>query len=148
MELSRIENLLQKYGAGETTIAEENELRLYFSSTNVAQHLKHYCIIFEYYTKAKNEQAASTISLQTNYKNVKWLSIAATVSVLFALLLFLTLSKPKTAELADLGTFDNPEIALKETQKALALLSTHINTGIESVNYVTEYQKSKERIFN
>ena len=47
----------------------------------------------------------------------------------------------------DLGTYDNPEVALKETQKALALLSTHVNTGIESVNYIREYEDSKQLIF-
>ena len=47
----------------------------------------------------------------------------------------------------DLGTYDNPEVALKETQKALALLSTHVNTGIESVNYIREYDDSKQLIF-
>lgn len=40
MELVKIEDLLEKYFQGETSIAEENELRNYFSSSNVAQHLE------------------------------------------------------------------------------------------------------------
>lgn len=40
MELDRIENLLEKYFEGETTIAEENELKVYFSSSDVAQRFE------------------------------------------------------------------------------------------------------------
>jgi hypothetical protein len=47
----------------------------------------------------------------------------------------------------DLGTYDDPEIAFRETQKALALLSNHVNVGIESVQYIEEYQNSKNLIF-
>jgi hypothetical protein len=47
----------------------------------------------------------------------------------------------------DLGTFNNPETAYFETQKQLNLISEHINTGIESVNYITEYETSKNLIF-
>lgn len=148
MELSKIENLLQKYEDAETTIAEENELKLYFSSNDVAQHLQHYCLVFDYYVQAKQDQFSASIPLQSKHKNIKWIGIAATVSLLFGLVFFITLSKPNEAVVTDLGTFNNPETALKETQKALALLSNHVNAGIESVNYVTEYQKSKERIFN
>ena len=148
MELSKIENLLQKYEDAETTIAEENELKLYFSSNDVAQHLQHYCLVFDYYVQAKQDQFSASIPLQSKHKKIKWIGIAATVSLLSGLVFFITLSKPNTAVVTDLGTFNNPETALKETQKALALLSNHVNAGIESVNYVTEYQKSKERIFN
>jgi hypothetical protein len=47
----------------------------------------------------------------------------------------------------DLGTYDNPETAMKETQKALALLSNHVNVGIESVICVEQYENSKNLIF-
>ena len=40
MGLDRIEKLVEKYFEGESSIAEEKELKVYFSSTDVAQHLK------------------------------------------------------------------------------------------------------------
>ena len=46
MEQSKIEFILEKYFEGETNIAEENELRTYFSSTDVAQHLQQYQPLF------------------------------------------------------------------------------------------------------
>ncbi len=42
MALDKIEQLLEKYFEAETSIAEENELRVYFSSQDVAQHLQQY----------------------------------------------------------------------------------------------------------
>ena len=42
MEFNKMEALLEKYFEGETSIAEENELKDYFSSSNVAPHLEQY----------------------------------------------------------------------------------------------------------
>ena len=148
MELTKIEHLIEKYLEAKTSIADENELRMYFSSPNVAQHLKQYSVIFGYYKQAKQEVHTAKIDLSFSKKYNKWLSIAAAAVVLFGVGIFYVTNKPQEVVVTDLGTFSNPEQALKETQKALAMLSNHVNVGIESVNYVTEYQKSKERIFN
>jgi hypothetical protein len=47
----------------------------------------------------------------------------------------------------DLGTYDDPKIALIETQKALSVLSKNVNKGYESVQYITEYEIAKNKIF-
>lgn len=73
--------------------------------------------------------------------NVKRLSVATSVVVL--LLLFCNCSSKKQ----DFGSYDNPEVAFKETQRGLGLLSNNVNIGIESVYYIKEYQNSKELIF-
>ena len=86
--------------------------------------------------------------LKTKKRTPKWLNIAATILVLFAVGTFMILNKSQKSAATDLGTFNDPEIALKETQKVLAILSDQVNTGITSINYITEYQQSKERIFN
>ena len=56
MEQSKIEFILEKYFEGETNIAEENELRTYFSSSNVAQHLQQYQPLFGYYIAEKEQK--------------------------------------------------------------------------------------------
>ncbi len=147
MELSKIEYLIEKYFEAETSSADEQVLRDYFSSPNVAQHLQQYQPVFEYFKQAKNEQFTANVPLQTKKRTVKWLSIAATVTLLFGVATFIILNKETVKISGELGSYDNPEIALKETQKALAMLSTHVNTGIESVNYLSAYQNSKEKIF-
>jgi hypothetical protein len=81
---------------------------------------------------------------------VAWLSIAASAVVLLGIgTYFYTSEKnatPVTAQ-SELGTYDDPEEALAATQKALALLSNNVNVGIESVQYIKEYEQSKNKIF-
>lgn len=150
MELDKIENILEKYFQGETTIAEENQLKEYFSSSNVAQHLEQYKPIFGYFSQVKQQKSTQEIPLKTKKRNVVWLSIAASVVVLLGAGTYFLVSKQNTAPAVaqtELGTYDDPEEALKATQKALALLSNNVNVGIESVRYINEYEQSKNRIF-
>lgn len=146
MEYNKIEILLEKYVEGETSISEENELRNYFSSPNVAQHLQQYKPLFGYFSLAKEQEFKQEIPLQSKKRNVAWLSIAASVVVLLGIGTYMYLNTNANQN-QDLGTYNDPEIAFKETQKALALLSNHVNVGIESVQYVEEYQYSKNLIF-
>lgn len=145
MELKDIEMLLEKYFDGETSISEENELRKYFSSTDVSPHLAEYKPMFGYFSIAADEKLENVSLTKPKKSNMAWLSIAASVAVIFGVVAYV--QNRDEAVNPDLGTYDNPQIALKETQRALAMLSNHVNTGIESVIYVKEYKKSKNLIF-
>jgi len=148
MVLDRIENLIDKYFEGETSIAEENELKVYFSSSDVAQHLKQYQPIYVYFSQAKEQQFTQEIPQQTKKQNVvMWLSIAASVIVMLSVGTFMYFETNKTEQFVACNSEDSPELALEQTQKALALVSEHLNTGIESVSYINEYENSKNRIF-
>lgn len=150
MELNKIENILEKYFQGETTIAEENELKEYFSSPDVAQHLEQYKPMFGYFSQVKEQKSTQEIPLQTKKRNVAWLSIAASFVILLGIgTYFFVSEKNETSVVAqsELGTYDNPEEALAATQKALALLSNNVNVGIGSVQYIKEYEQSKNKIF-
>ncbi|GGF09680.1 hypothetical protein [Flavobacterium limi] len=150
MELNKIKNILEKYFQGETTIAEENELKEYFSSPNVAQHLKQYQPIFSYFSQVKEQKMMQEIPLKTKKRNVAWLSIAASIVILLGIGTFYYVSDNSTNNVvakSELGTYDDPEEALKATQKALSLLSNNVNVGIESVHYIKEYEQSKNKIF-
>lgn len=148
MELNKIEILLEKYFQGETSIAEEKELRSYFSSPYVAPHLEQYKAMFGYFTQAKKQELAQEIPQITKKRNVMWLSVAASVVVLLGVATFFMINTNEPVNHQnELGTYDSPELAFKETQKALALLSSNVNVGIESVMYVQEYENTKNRIF-
>lgn len=148
MALDRIENLINKYFEGETSIAEENELKVYFSSTDVAQHLKQYQPIFGYFSQAKEQQFTQVIPLKTKKRNVvMWLSIAASVVVLLGVGTLMYLDSNDSSQFVSCNSEDDPEKVLRETQKALTLVSEKLNTGIESVGYINEYNNSKNRIF-
>lgn len=151
MELAKIEDLLEKYFQGETSIAEENELRIYFSSSNVAPHLEQYKPIFECFSLAKGRQFTSEIPLlpspRDKKRTVAWLSIAASVVVLLGIGTYVYYLTDVVNKNEDLGTYDDPQEAFRATQKALSLLSNNVNVGIESVLYIQEYQTTKDKIF-
>lgn len=147
MALDKIEKLIEKYFEGETSIAEEKELKDYFSSSNVAQHLEQYTSVFRYFSQAKQQQFTATLPLAPKkQKRVVWLSIAATVTVLLGagILTYQSYNSPKTE---NLGVVNDPEVAFRETKKALDMISEHVNTGITGMGYLNEYQQSKNKIF-
>ncbi|MFB9077104.1 hypothetical protein ACFFLS_03320 [Flavobacterium procerum] len=154
MELNNIENLLEKYFQGETSTAEEKILKEYFSSPDVAQHLEQYKPLFAYFSQAGEPKFTSEITLANSHnqkRKTAWLSIAAAAVLFLGIGTFFYVSEDNTstavASQKELGTYDDPEEALKATQKALALLSNNVNVGIESVQYINEYEKSKNKIF-
>ena len=155
MELNRIKNLLEKYFEGKTSIPEEKQLQQYFSSKNVDPHLIQYVAIFKHFADAKKEQfnedlsAASVIKVEKMDKKSSffWLSIAASFIILLGIGTYLFYASETIPNNESLGTYDDPKLAFEATQKALALLSYKVNVGIESVEYVEEYEITKNRIF-
>lgn len=150
MELAKIEQLLEKYFEGETTIAEEIQLKQYFSTEQVAAHLEHYKPLFGYFASEKEEQFSPTLSLKTKKRfTVARIGIAASLIFLVSVITFINFKPTNQPQVAntELGSFETPEEAFEETQKALALLSEKVNIGMESVNYINEYENSKNLIF-
>lgn len=147
MELIKVEILLEKYLEAATSIAEEKELRSYFSTQNVAPHLEQYKAIFGFYTQEKQEKSSKEIVLKSKKNKTIWYSVAATIVVFFGIGTFFIMNRNMPIPKSELGSYDNPEIAFKETQKALALLSMNVNVGLESVMYVQEYENAKNKVF-
>lgn len=148
MESDRIALLVSKYFAGETTIVEEIELKKYFSATDIAANLLQYKPLFVYLSVDANQEFEQVIPAFQHKKNpVKWLSIAASVLVLLGIGIYTFNNFSESKKSTELGTFDDPQVAFDETQKALALLSNHVNTGIESVRYVQTYEDTRDKVF-
>jgi hypothetical protein len=147
MEFSKIEILLEKYFEGETSIAEEIELKNYFSSPNVAPHLVQYQPLFGYFSIAKEQKYTQQIPLLSIKHKVAWLSIAASVVIMLGIGSYLYFNANVAMENKDLGSYDDPEEALAATQKALAMLSNNVNVGVESVQYIQVYENTKNKAF-
>jgi hypothetical protein len=149
MELANIEKLIEKYVQGETNREEEQQLKQYFLSEKVAPHLRSYQSLFGYFDQSQKEQFEKEISFKSNKITSAWVSIAASILFfggIFAYMNYKAVSAP-VQTVSDLGTFESPEEAFKQTQKALALLSENVNTGVEGIIYLNEFEKSKNLIF-
>jgi nitric oxide reductase large subunit len=150
MESVKIDYLVEKYFQGETSIAEEKELRTYFSSSDVAA-FRTIQAYFEYFSLAKEQQFTSQVPQLPKAGNIKrnatWLSLAASVVVLLGIGTYVYHNYDDATNSQNLGTYDDPEEAFRATQKALSLLSSNVNVGIESVQYIQVYQPTKTRFY-
>lgn len=147
MEFDKMEALLEKYFEGETSIAEENELKDYFSSSDVAPHLEEYRPLFGYFAEAKEQKFVSNVSLTSKKPKVAWLSIAASIAILIGVGAYTYFNTNSVQENKELGTYNDPEEAFEATQKALAMLSNNVNVGVEGVQYLQVYEVTKDKVF-
>lgn len=145
MESHKIRPLLEKYFDGETSIEDERILKNYFSSDAVAPEFSEYKDIFGFYTAEKTLTSTREFLIKKESNIRQILSVAASVVVALGIGFMLLKTQPEVA--SDLGSFDDPEIALIETQKALALIGQNLNKGKESINYLNEYEVTKNKIF-
>ena len=136
MELSKIEKLIEKYLNAETSIKEEAFLREYFLTENVPEHLEEYKSLFEYYTNSKNERYTKTIHLKSKKQKWAWLSIAASIVLLFSVYSIYQGNQNRKAEQI-----------FAETQKALDLLSINLNKGNVAVVKLQQFETTKNKIF-
>ncbi|MDD2986625.1 hypothetical protein [Flavobacterium sp.] len=150
MELAKIEKLLEKYFQGESNLAEEQQLKQYFSSKKVAPHLAAYQPLFGYLNQSQKEVYQKELPLKPKASfSIAWISIAASILFfggVFAYLNYKPASDPIQVA-SDLGTFESPEEAFEHTQKALNFLSENVNNGVEGIVYLNEFEKSRNLIF-
>ncbi|MFT5754455.1 MAG: hypothetical protein ACI924_001689 [Flavobacterium sp.] len=143
MEINKIEELIEKYLEGNTSLQEESVLKTFFLSQNIPSHLNQYKDVFSYYSQAKKE-ITKEIILPKKQKSKKWIGIAASI---FLVTMIATYLYQNTSKKEDLGTFDTPEEAFVETHKALQLVANNINSGMKNASYIDEYEKTKKIIF-
>jgi hypothetical protein len=136
MELANIEKLLEKYLNAETTIAEEKELKNYFSKGNVAPHLEEYETLFGYFSTSKNERFTKTIQLKTKRVNWKWLSVAASIVLLVSVYTGYQKNQERKAEKV-----------MADTQMALGMLSVNLNKGTAAVAHLQQFETTKDKVF-
>jgi len=137
MELDRIEKLLEKYLEASTSVAEEKELRTYFSQESVPTHLEQFAPMFQYFSLAKEERFTKQVPLKTRRDYFKWASVAAVAVLMFGIYFGNEYQKQKEAE-----------FAYNETKKALSLLADNFSRGTEKVAYLNEFENTKQKIYN
>ncbi len=144
MELANIENLLEKYENGETSLIEEATLKNYFSNEDVASHLEDYKAMFTYFNSNKEERFTKTIPLKRKQPNFWWLSIAASV----VLMVSIYVSSNTGTETITLEERKEAAQALKHTQEAFQLISQNLNKGGNvAIAGLGEFEKAQQKVF-
>ena len=142
MELDKnIENLLEKYFEASATEAEEETLQRYFAKESVATHLEQYKPMFNYFSKAKEEQYTKQVPLKSERKlNYKWISVAA-VGVLFFGIYF------GSNQYQDYQDRKQARLAYEQTKEALNLLALNFGKGTKKISYLKEFEATTAKIY-
>ena len=143
MELARIEKLLEAYFEGNTSLAEEAELRNYFTGNDVAAKFESYQPLFMGLEAARSEVSQREILVPQKARGFQknwWYGIAASVAVVIAVAGFVfsepTMSQEEKEALA----------AFEESKEAMLFLSENLNKGTKKIALVNQFTETKNRI--
>lgn len=141
MELKVIENLIEKYLNAETSLKEEEQLKEYFCSGEVAPHLQEYVPMFSYFSFAKEENyTGKPLSLRGKRKVYAWVAIAA------SFVLLASIYTRENQQVNEFGSYDDPEIAMQKTIEALEMVSTYMNAGTGDLRYLGEFETTSNKL--
>jgi hypothetical protein len=138
MELANIEILVEKYENAETSLQEETTLRNYFTGGDVAPHLQEYEYMFNYFVASKDETYTKPIQLEpkkSKKRNFKWLSVAASVVLLFSV--FIGKHEYERYQ---------AEKQFAQISKGLRLLSSNLQKGEQAVASLHIYENTVNKI--
>ena len=159
MESQEINDLLEKYWTGETTLDEEAQLRRYFQEQEPPAHLRPVAALFRHYeappqlgddfdaqleAKLKKEEAP-VVSMAP-----RWLKVAAAVAILVTGALWMKYSEvadtPASAPVAAVttDTYEDPEQAYEEAKQALLLVSSLMNEGTAHLTNLEEFNAAQQ----
>ena len=160
MNFKEIEELLEKYYEGETTLSEEKILREFFTSGNVPFELSVHKSQFLYFAEASADEINDrfpedkvfsekveipVVPFYSNRKRFYYISgIAATVLLLIGLIFTLNedvINKP----IVKVASTD-PEFVFTQTRDILSLVSVKLNKGIDKVQYLGKLDQSMQKM--
>ena len=155
MKPDDIEDLLTRYYEGVTSEAEEKELKRFFMEEEVSEDLLAEKELFLQLAACPerlndmidawdmSEKRALKVKKRTRIIRLQWLGrIAASLLLLFSVGMYLY--KPSAPK----DTCATPEEAYMQAQKALVMLSSRLNKGMEEVETVQEATgKIRENVY-
>ena len=132
---SQIENLLEKYWKGETSLEEEKVLKAHFKSNPGLSNESHY---FRYLNKQKSTLYEGSKGIS---KRNAWISAAATITigVVTAALVFNDAKRDPFA-------IEDPEKAFEATKNALLMIGGELQDGQNHTMELTKFNKAKEEL--
>lgn len=156
MESQKIDEWLEKYWKGETSLEEEAQLRRYFQEQEPPPHLRSVAALFQHYDTPPRLDAAFDEQLKPHLRDEKtvpmWpklLRIAAVVTIFLAGAWWFTQvynSPPTPAPVAVVqDTYEDPERAYEEAKQALLLVSSLMNEGTRHLTKLEEFDEAQQR---
>lgn len=157
MESQKIDEWLEKYWKGETSLAEEAQLRRYFQEEEPPPHLRSVAALFQHYDAPQRLDDGFDEQLIKHLREQKavpmWpnlLKIAAVVALFLLGALWVKhtyLDAPAPAPVAVApDTYEDPERAYEEAKQALLLVSSLMNEGTQHLTKLEEFDEAQQTI--
>ncbi len=137
----RIEKLKEKYWAGETTLAEEKELKAYFKENpTLTKDGQFYADL----NKQQRIRSNRSFAHPGKRNNKAWLSVAAVILILLTMGIVFFPDNTKQDQFA----VEDPQEAFEITKASLMMISEGLNKGKTYSKELNKINKAKEIIHN
>ncbi|MDF9796159.1 hypothetical protein OKW21_001422 [Catalinimonas alkaloidigena] len=162
MELQKIEQLLDKYWDGDTSLEEEQILQNFFTEVEVPEHLQGVAILFrklrtDRQFKTLDDRFDETIIHKIEKSDSAWsfrtlLRIAAAVTLLLlSVFLVKDYIYDQTGETAEVpenleNSYEDPKLAYEQTKQALLLISSMMNEGAQHIEKLENFSDAQEKV--
>ena len=146
--METLNKLLDLYFAGETTIEQEQELKKYFASGNIADEHKIYQQLFETFVSEKQEKYPENlpkIKPQPYYKKPFFVSIVSAVAVAASVLMFFGIFSEMPSEdfiVIKGKRIDDKELAMQTAKEKLIRVSAKLEAGLKPVEHINKIGES------
>ena len=157
IEMQNIQELVDRFWKGETSKEEEWMLREAIRFGKPSPELKELAAYFQFV-----EQECEDLVLGDEFDSEilnkirparkllfpQWRNMAAAIVILMGLGIGAKqfMMREKKPEFVEMDTFEDPEKALQEVQKALMLLSGNMNKGFEHTSLIGKFHTAKQEI--
>lgn len=145
MESSKVNDLVERFWAGDATEMEERQLREFFQQGNVPAHLEdtaaYFLAIkaeesmelpedFEQEVMAQIRRPRGGRLIQFNFSRIA-ASLLLVIGLSLGLYYFLgSGNMPASNDMVQVDTFEDPQQAYEEVKRALMMVSTRMNDGM------------------
>jgi len=146
--MEKMSELLEKYFRGETSLAEEKELKKYILSGNVEPEHVVYSSLFQAFDQEKNDNAVvplkKIVSRNHMFRN-NWVKIVSYSGIAAALLLALWIQRPQHSDdfAIILGNkIENQEYAQKYATAKLTKVNNVLKSSMEPLQSLNDVKRS------
>ena len=160
MDSSKLQQLLQQYWSGETTLEEEHLLRDYFLHNEVPEELSEVAAMFRYFDQTKKNALNDVTFDRTLIDKVSGkrkqgkvqslvfnsMRIAAGVVVVVAATWFIRKEIRQSTPQEMVDTYDDPKLAFEETKKALMMIGKGFGTAEKQAQKINLFNEAQEEI--
>lgn len=161
MELQKIEQLLEKYWDGDTTLEEEQVLQRFFTEEKIPDHLQGVATLFQKFNTDRqfntlDDHFDGALIHKIEKSSSGWsfrslLRIAAAVTLLLLSVFLIKDYTDKTGETAEVtksteNSFEDPKLAYEQTKQALLLISSMMNEGTQHIEKLENFSEAQEKV--